>query len=102
MHPHCEGDTFQTPDALRRGTGALMSFRPFWNWTVRGLRLRLRPLGDARHPGNDVGVAGIERLADLAAEIEPGMEQYVRQGEALDAEILSTVAHRAVAPLQAA
>ena len=35
------------------------------------LRLRRRPLADPREPGGDVGVGGIERLADLVAEIEP-------------------------------
>ena len=54
-----------------------------------GSRLHRRPLGHPRHPGDDVGVGGIERLADLAAEIKPAIEQDVGQREALAAEIVA-------------
>ena len=47
---------------------------------------------DARQPCGDVGVGGIERLADLVAEIEPAIEQDVGEREALAAQIFPAVA----------
>ena len=68
---------------------------------VCGSRRRRRPLAHACHPRDDVGVGRIERLADLSGEIEPAIEQNVRQREALAAEIVAAVGHLAVEPLQA-
>jgi hypothetical protein len=62
-----------------------------------GSRLRRRPLAYAGHPRNDVAIGGIERLADLAGEIEPAIEQDVGQREALTAEIVAAVGLLAVA-----
>src|SRR6266700_2120855 len=77
-----------------------------WLWvpafagTTKGcLRLHRRPLADAREPGGDIGVGGIERLADLAAEIDPAIEQDVGEREAIAAEIV-LAGHLPVQPLQ--
>src|ERR1700732_166088 len=63
------------------------------------LRLHRRPLSDAREPGGDVAVGGIERLADLVAEIDPAIEQDVGEREAVAAQIL-LARDLAVEPLQ--
>src|SRR5713226_5786401 len=68
--------------------------------TLTGLRLHRWPLPDPCEPGGDVGVGGIERLADLAAEIDPAIEQDIGEREALSAqEFLAR--HLPVEPLQA-
>src|ERR1700730_1046554 len=63
------------------------------------LRLHRRPLSDAREPGRDVAVGGIEWLADLVAEIDPAIEQDIGQREAVAAQIL-LARDLAVEPLQ--
>src|ERR1700736_2007144 len=53
--------------------------------TRSGLCLDRRPCSDPREPGGEIAVGGIERLADLIAEIDPAIEQDIRQREALAA-----------------
>ena len=54
---------------------------------------------DAGEPRGDIGVGGIQRLADLVAEIEPAVQQDVRQREALAAQVF-LARHLPVEPLQ--
>src|SRR3984957_19919619 len=67
---------------------------------VELLRLHRRPLADAGEPGGDVGIGRIERLADSAAEIDPAVEQHIRQRETAAAEIVPA-RHLTVEPFKA-
>jgi hypothetical protein len=55
------------------------------------LRLRRRPLAHASHPGHDIGIGGIERLADLAGEIEPAVP-FVKSDDFLSASLRGAIA----------
>src|SRR6266849_1575951 len=57
----------------------------------QALRLRRRSLTNPREPCRDIGVGGIERLADLAAEIEPAIQMNVRKRKTLAADIVAAV-----------
>src|ERR1700722_13466865 len=67
---------------------------------VELLRLHRRPLADAGEPGGDVGIGRIERLADIAAEIDPAVKQDIRECEARAAEIV-LARHLTVEPFKA-
>src|ERR1700679_4383409 len=67
---------------------------------LRCLRPNRWPLTDAGKPCRDIGVGGVQRLSDLAAEVDPAVQQHVRQREAWSAqEFLAR--HLAIEPLQA-
>src|SRR5258708_6497715 len=51
--------------------------------TQSGLRRHRGPCPDPHEPGGEMGVGGVERLADLIAEIDPAIEQDIGQREAL-------------------
>src|SRR6185437_4276642 len=59
-----------------------------------------RTLADAGKPCRDGGVGGVERLAELAAEVEPRVQHHVRQGETVSAQEL-LARHLPIEPLQA-
>src|SRR5258708_10203312 len=87
-------------------SSSLAPYQHSWLW-LPGFRrddksrLHRRPLPDAREPSRNIAVGGIERLADLVAEIDPAIEQNVGQREALAAEIFPSVRHLVVEPLHA-
>src|SRR5579883_281307 len=67
----------------------------------RPLRLGRGPRGDAVEPGGDVGVGGVERLADGGSKCEHAIEQDVGERKPLAAEKIAAVGHLLVQPLQA-
>src|SRR5215469_14773024 len=70
-------------------------------WNESYLRLGRRPRGDAVEPGGDVRVGGVERLADRGRKSGEAIEQDVGQRETFAAQIVASVRHLLVQPLQA-
>src|SRR3954468_24772698 len=70
-----------------------------WQAQERGSRLRRLPRADAGEPRGDLGVAAIERLTDLVAEVEPAEQHDIRHREAVAANEL-LVRHLSIKPLQ--